>query len=44
VLTRTPSVPQYIATRDFVYYIETNGKARYLMTMEAFRKLNKPGN
>ena len=42
VLTRKPSVPQYIATKDFVYYIETNGYARYLMTMEAFRKLNKP--
>lgn len=43
VLTRTPSVPEYIATKDFVYFIEANGNARYLMTMEAFRKLNKPG-
>jgi hypothetical protein len=44
VLTRSPSVPEYIATKDFVYLIEADGNARYLMTMEAFRKVNKPSN
>lgn len=39
VLTRKPSVPQWIATRSFVYRIEPDGTARYLMTMEAFQKL-----
>jgi uncharacterized protein YneR len=38
VLARTPSVPQFIGTKDFVYFIETDGTARFLMTMEAFRK------
>jgi hypothetical protein len=38
VLARTPSIPEYISTKDFVYFIEANGNARYLMTMEAFQK------
>jgi len=42
VLARTPSVPEYIGTKDFVYYIEANGNARYMMTMEAFRKIKTP--
>ena len=44
VLARTPSVPEYILTKDFVYYIEANGNARYMMTMEAFRKTKTPPN
>ena len=39
VLARKPSVPQLIATSLFVYQIEPDGKIRYLMTVEAFRKL-----
>jgi len=42
VLARTPSVPEYIGTKDFVYYIEANGNARYMMTMEEFRKKKTP--
>lgn len=42
VLTRKPSVPEWIATNKFVYFIEPDGKARYLMTMEAFRKIKSP--
>ena len=39
VLARKPAVPELIATRLFIYQIETDGKIRYLMTMDAFRKL-----
>jgi hypothetical protein len=39
VLTRKPAIPEWIATELFVYRIEPDGKIRYLMTMEAFRKL-----
>ena len=42
VLTRKPSVPEWIATKSFVYIIEPDGKIRYLMTMEAFRKMKSP--
>ena len=42
VLTRKPSLPEWIATKDFVYRIEPDGKIRYLMTMEAFRKMGSP--
>ena len=42
VLVRKPSVPQLIGTSLFVYHIEPDGKIRYLMTMEAFRKLKQP--
>nr|ART36399.1 C666 [uncultured bacterium]ART36904.1 D56 [uncultured bacterium] len=42
VLTRKPSVPQWIATKLFVYRVETDGTIRYLMTMEAFQKLSPP--
>ena len=41
VLTRKPSVPEWIATRLFVYLVEPDGKIRYLMTMEAFQKINR---
>ncbi|HKV33492.1 MAG TPA: hypothetical protein VJP89_04210 [Pyrinomonadaceae bacterium] len=42
VLARKPSVPEWIATNTFVYQIEPDGKIRYVMTMEAFRKLKQP--
>ncbi|HEX5875236.1 MAG TPA: hypothetical protein VFY60_11365 [Pyrinomonadaceae bacterium] len=44
VLARKPSVPQWIGTRLFVYRIEPDGTIRYLMTMEAFRKVGQPEN
>jgi len=42
VLVRKPSVPEWLATKTYVYRIEPDGKVRYLMTMEAFRKINPP--
>ena len=42
VLSRKPSVPEWIATKSFVYVVETNGKIRYLMTWEAFQKIKPP--
>jgi hypothetical protein len=39
VLTRQPRVPELIATRQYVFQIEPDGRVRYLMTMEAFRKI-----
>jgi len=39
VLTRKPSVPQWIGTRKYVYKIELDGTVKYLMTIEAFRKI-----
>jgi len=43
VLARKPSLPEWIATKSFVYQIQPDGSIKYLMTMEAFRKLNQPG-
>jgi hypothetical protein len=43
VLARKPSVPEWIMTELFVYRVETDGKIRYLMTVEAFRKVGAPG-
>ena len=42
VLARKPSVPEWIATKSFVYRIEPDGKIRYLMTTEAFTKSKQP--
>jgi hypothetical protein len=42
VLARKPSVPELIATKQFVYRIEPDGKIRYLMTMDAFLKAKPP--
>jgi hypothetical protein len=39
VLVRKPSVPEWIATRQYVYRIETDGAINYLMTREAFMKI-----
>lgn len=38
VLTRKPSVPQWIMTSKYVYRIETDGAVNYVMTREAFLK------
>jgi hypothetical protein len=40
VLSRRPSVPQYVATPHYVFLIETDGAVSYLMTVEEFRKKN----
>ena len=39
VLVRKPSVPEWVATRQYVYRIETDGAINYLMTREAFMKI-----
>lgn len=39
VLVRKPSVPEWIATQQYVYRIETDGTINYLMTREAFTKI-----
>ena len=44
VLARKPSVPQWIGTRLYVYRVEPDGSIRFIMTMEAFRKLERPRN
>ncbi len=38
VLVRQPSVPEWVATRQYVFRIETDGTIRYLMKTEDFRK------
>lgn len=42
VLSRRPSVPEYVGTRQFVFLIEPDGTIKYLMTMEAFKKMKDP--
>lgn len=39
VLSRQPSVPEWVATKQYVFRIETDGTINYLMTMDAFRKI-----
>jgi hypothetical protein len=39
VLARKPSVPEWIATQQYVYRIETDGTINYVMTREAFTKI-----
>ncbi len=39
VLSRRPSVPELIATKQYVFQIETDGTINYLMTWEAFKKM-----
>jgi hypothetical protein len=41
VLARSPSVPEWIGTQKFVYLIQPDGSIKYLMTMEAFKKVGK---
>ena len=38
VLARKPAVPEWIATKQYVYRIEPNGTINYVMTTEAFMK------
>ncbi len=42
VLSRRPSVPQYVGTKQYVFLIMPGGTVNYLTTMEEFRK--KKGN
>ena len=42
VLARKPSIPELIATKQFVYRIEPDGNIHYLMTMEEFLKTKPP--
>jgi hypothetical protein len=39
VLVRKPSVPEWVATRQYVYRIEIDGAINYVMTREAFMKM-----
>jgi hypothetical protein len=39
VLSRQPSIPELIATKQYVFQIETDGAINYIMTWEAFKKL-----
>lgn len=41
VLTRKPSVPQWIMTSKYVYRIEIGGLVNYVMTSEAFQKIER---
>lgn len=41
VLSRQPSVTELIASKQYVFQIETDGTIRYLMTWEAFKKIGK---
>jgi len=38
VLVRKPSVPEWVATRQYVYRIETDGAVNYVTTREEFMK------
>jgi hypothetical protein len=42
VLARKPSIPEWIATKTFIYMIESNGTVRYVMPAEKFFKIGKP--
>ena len=39
VLVRKPSVPEWVATQQYVYRVETDGTINYVMTREAFTKI-----
>ena len=41
VLSRKPSAPEFIMTEKFLYRVETDGTVRYMMTKEAFLKIDK---
>ena len=42
VLSRKPSVPEWIATRTYIYRIDPDGKINYIMPAEKFLKQKKP--
>lgn len=39
VLSRKPSVPEWVVTKQYVYRIEPDGTINYVMTTEAFKKI-----
>lgn len=39
VLTRRPAAPELIGTRKYLYQVEVDGTIKYVMTMEAFKKI-----
>jgi hypothetical protein len=41
VLAREPKVPEWVITKTFVYQIAVDGTARYVMTLEAFKKIGQ---
>ncbi|MCM3872383.1 MAG: hypothetical protein ND895_17000 [Pyrinomonadaceae bacterium] len=41
VLSRQPSVPEWIGTKQYVFRIETDGTINYLMTTEEFKKIKE---
>jgi hypothetical protein len=41
VLSRKPSVPEYIGTHKYVFRVEPDGTVNYLMTIEAFQKMKE---
>jgi hypothetical protein len=38
VLSRRPSVPEYVGTKQFIFRIEPDGVINYLMTMDEYKK------
>jgi hypothetical protein len=41
VISRKPSVPEWIATKQYVFRIEPDGTINYVMTTEAFKKVKE---
>jgi hypothetical protein len=41
VLAREPKIPQLVVTPKFVYQIAVDGSIKYLMTVDAFRKIGQ---
>ena len=41
VLSRKPSVPEFIMTEKFFYKVEPDGTIQYLMTREAYLKTTR---
>ena len=39
VISRKPSVPEWVATKQYVFRIEPDGTINYVMTTEAFKKV-----
>ena len=39
VLSRRPSVPEWIMTRQYVYRVEPDGAINYVMTTESLKKM-----
>jgi len=41
VLTRSPKISELVVTKKFVYQIAADGRIKYLMTTDAFKKVGK---